>query len=126
MKKVLFIEDEPVLQETLAEALHEAGFEVALAADGEKGLELILANEYDLILLDLILPRRNGFQIMEALKKEGRIPKAPIVVLTNLESAHDVERVLALGATTYLVKAHYTPSDIVQKIRQMLEKETWD
>ncbi len=97
------------------------GFEIKTAFDGQAGLELAKEYKPDLILLDLILPKMDGFTVLEELKKDQSTKDIPVIVLTNLEGTSDVEKVLELGATTYLVKANYDLSEVVAKIRKTLE-----
>lgn len=122
MSKILFIEDEISLQTTLGGALKEAGFEIENAYDGETGLKIAQTSKPDLILLDLILPKMDGFQVLKDLKSGAGTKDIPVIVLTNLESADDVGKVIALGATTYLVKSNYELGDIVTKIKEVLKK----
>lgn len=122
MSKILFIEDEISLQTTLGGALKEAGFEIENAYDGETGLKTAQTSKPDLILLDLILPKKDGFQVLRDLKSGAGTKDIPVIVLTNLESADDVGKVIALGATTYLVKSNYELGDIVTKIKEVLKK----
>ncbi len=120
MKKILFIEDEQALQRTISEALHREGFEVLNAIDGDSGARLAKTEKPDMILLDLILPRRSGFDVLKELKATEETKDIPVIVLTNLESPADVDRAIELGATTYLVKANYDLSDIIKKIKMAL------
>lgn len=120
MKKVLFIEDEPALQRTLTIALKEAGFDALSAFDGETGLNMAKNEKPDIVLLDLIIPKMDGFTVLENLKKDEATKNIPVVVLTNLEATEDVEKVVGLGATTYLVKANYDISEIVAKVKEIL------
>ncbi|MBS3140419.1 response regulator [Candidatus Woesearchaeota archaeon] len=122
MKKILFIEDESALQKTFGDILGQEGYEMISAMDGEEGLKLAGAEKPDLILLDLILPKINGFDALEQLKDNLSTKDIPVIVLTNLEGTGDVEKALELGATTYLVKANYTLEEVLQKIKQALEK----
>ena len=122
MAKIVFIEDERTLQKMLGEALVGAGFSVLTANDGETGLSLVGTELPDLVLLDLVLPKMNGFSVLEALKNDEKTKDIPVMVLTNLETAEDVEKVIALGATTYLVKANYDLPDIVAKVQEVLKK----
>ncbi|OGD23325.1 hypothetical protein A2Z10_01370 [Candidatus Azambacteria bacterium RBG_16_47_10] len=122
MEKIVFIEDERTLQKMLGEALEAAGFSVASANDGETGLALVLQEMPDLVLLDLILPKMDGFSVLQTLKGDEKTKDIPVMVLTNLETAEDVEKVITLGATTYLVKANYDLPDIVEKVREVLKK----
>ncbi|KKR47113.1 MAG: Response regulator receiver protein [Parcubacteria group bacterium GW2011_GWA2_40_8] len=120
MKKILFVEDEQALQRTISEALHREGFEVLNAIDGDSGARLAKTEKPDMILLDLILPRRSGFDVLKELKETEETKDIPVIVLTNLESPADVDRAIELGATTYLVKANYDLSDIVKKVKMAI------
>ena len=122
MEKIVFIEDETTLQKMLSAALEEAGFSVTIASDGEAGLAAVRAEKPNLVLLDLILPKMDGFTVLGEMKKNQETAGIPVIVLTNLESAENVEKVVALGATTYLVKANYDLPDIVLKIKEVLSK----
>lgn len=122
MKKILFIEDEQALQKTAGEVLGQEGFETFSALDGEAGLDLARKEKPDLILLDLILPKKDGFEVLSELKRDKETQDIPVVVVTNLEGAGDIEKVLELGATTYLVKANYSLEDVVSKIKSLLEE----
>ena len=121
MKRILFVEDEPTLQKTVGTVLRDEGFEVLSAMDGRIGLDVAQKMKPDLILLDLILPRLDGFQVLAKLKKEEVTKDIPVIVLTNLEGIQDVERALSLGAMTYLVKAEYGLQEVVDKIKSLLK-----
>ena len=90
------------------------------AMDGEEGFRLAKSEQPDLILLDLILPKLNGFEVLKRLKEEKATEDIPVIVLTNLEGMGDVEKALELGAMTYLVKANYSLEEVLQKIKQAL------
>lgn len=119
---VLIIEDEATLQKTLQEVLSQEGFTILSALDGELGLELAQKHKPDLILLDLILPKKDGFEVLKELKADANTREIPIVILTNLEGSVDVQKALELGATTYLVKANYELEDVIEKVRQSIKK----
>ena len=121
MKKVLLIEDEASLQQTLSGILREEGFEVVSALNGEDGIRMARDEQPDIILLDLILPKRSGFEVLEELKGDEGTKEIPVIVLTNLEVAGDIDRVLAAGATTYLVKANYGVEELITKVREVLK-----
>lgn len=122
MAKILFVEDEASLQKTVGEVLEQEGFEVLRALDGETGLQLAKTQNPDLILLDLILPKKDGFQVIKELKEDPATSGLKIIVLTNLGGSSDVERAISLGATNYLVKADYEIEEVVQKIKEFLAK----
>lgn len=122
-KKILLIEDEAALQKSLGDTLTEEGFLVLSALDGEVGERLAKSEKPDLIILDLILPRKDGLEVFRSLKDDELTRDIPVVVLTNLERIEHVEKVLEMGAKTYLVKANYTLREIVEKIKQTLANE---
>lgn len=120
MKKILFVEDEPNLQAVLTKALEREKFEIIQAYDGARGLQLARDAHPDLILLDLIIPKKNGFSVLEELKKDEKTKKIPVIVLTNLEQSENIEQALTLGALTYLVKTNYELGEIVEKVKKIL------
>jgi len=124
MKTILFIEDEMSLQKSLASRLKDEGFEMISALDGEIGLREAREKMPDLIILDLVLPKKDGFEALKELKSDAGLAPIPVIVLTNLEGSQDVERALSLGAFTYLVKANYSLDDMIEKIKQALGDES--
>jgi len=121
MKTILFIEDEPTLQKAVGRFLEKEGYDVKIALDGESGLAMINKIKPSLVLLDLILPKKDGFEVLAELKQNPETANIPVIVLTNLEGSDDVEKALSLGATTYLVKANYDLNEVVQRIRETLK-----
>lgn len=122
MKKILIIEDESALQKSLGDTLREGGFEVLSALDGEIGERLAKSEKPDLIILDLTLPKKDGLEVFQSLKDEEKTRNIPVVVLTNIEKIEHVEKVLEMGAKTYLVKSNYTLKEILEKINQVLAR----
>ncbi|OGE78225.1 MAG: hypothetical protein A2751_03655 [Candidatus Doudnabacteria bacterium RIFCSPHIGHO2_01_FULL_46_14] len=116
-KKILLIEDDQDLAELYDEVL-SAKYEVEIAHNGKEGLELA-TKKPDLILLDILLPSMNGFELLKAFKKDPQIKNIPVIVLTNLGSKHvddDKKLALLLGAEDYLVKTYHQPQEILEKI----------
>ena len=122
MPKILFVEDEPTLQKELNEILQQEGFKIISAFDGNEGLKLARLERPNLILLDLILPKKDGFEVLKELKADEKMKDIPVIVLTNLEGVGDVEKALTLGAKTYLVKANYELDDVLKMVRDNLRK----
>lgn len=120
MKTILFVEDEATLQKSLSAVLKE-NYNVFSALDGETGLALARQQKPNLILLDLILPKLDGFSVLEELKKDDLTKNIPVIILTNLENNLEIEKALNLGATTYLIKSQYSLGDIKNKVTKMLE-----
>ena len=119
-KKLLIIEDDLVLQKALNDYLCAEGFEVKCAADGETGVSLAFSEKPDLILLDIVVPKKDGYTVLAEVRENNETKHVPIVLLTNLGSISDVEKALELGATTYLVKADYKLEEITAKIKEIL------
>jgi DNA-binding response OmpR family regulator len=122
MKKILFIEDESALQKTFGDILSQEGYEMVSALDGEKGVKMAKAEKPDLILLDLILPKLHGFEVLKQLKDGADTKNIPVIVLTNLEGTGDIEKAIELGATAYLVKANYTLEEVITKIKKAINE----
>jgi DNA-binding response OmpR family regulator len=120
-KKILIVEDEATLNKALLEFLTGEGFEILSALDGEKGLEMAKKELPDLILLDIILPKKDGYEVLDEIRKDEKTKNIPIIMLTNLESQEDILKALEKGATTYLVKSDYKLEDIVKKIKETLK-----
>lgn len=116
--KILFVEDEKILRETLAEVLEDSNFSVEVADNGADALGLLSKDDFDLILLDIILPKKNGFEILGEIKKINK--KIPVVLLTNLSGTSNVQKALDLGAKNYLVKSEYRLDEIVDRIKEIV------
>lgn len=119
-KKIIFIEDESELQRAVTGILTQEGYLVFSALDGETGVKLVEKEQPDLVLLDLILPKKDGFEVLAELKQNEGTKRIPVIILTNLEGGTEIERVLSLGATTYLVKTNYRLEEVIDKIKQTL------
>ena len=123
MKKVLVIEDELNLCKSIEEILSAEGYTVVTASDGEEGLRLAVSETPDLVLLDLILPKKDGFSVLKELRENEATSKIPVIVLSNLGEMEDVGRVLELGANRYLVKTDYKLAEVVEKVKETLDKK---
>ena len=119
-KKILFIEAEPASQKALANAFVREGFEIIQALDGETGLRLAKQKKPDLVLLDLILPRMDGFEVLRKLQQDQETKLIPVIVLTNLEGMGEVQKVIELGVRDYLVKTNYKLDELVEKVKATL------
>lgn len=122
MKKILFIEDEAAIHKTLSDALEKEEYEIISALDGEIGLRLAKEKAPDLILLDLVLPKIDGFEVLKSLKANTETERIPVIVLTNLEQMEDIQKAIDLGARTYLVKSNYDLKEVVDKIKKATEE----
>jgi len=119
-KKILIIEDDKFLRELIAQKLSKENFGVSEAIDGEEGIKKIKEEKPDLILLDLILPGIDGFEVLSRMKEDPALTSIPVIILSNLGQKEDVERGLKLGAVDYLIKAHFTPGEIIEKVKANL------
>lgn len=120
-KKILIIEDDKFLRELISQKLIKEGYDIVEAIDGEKGIEAVKSEKPDLVLLDLILPAIDGFGVLAKVKEDAALSQIPIIILSNLGQKDDIEKGLKLGATDYLIKAHFTPNEIIEKIKTVLK-----
>lgn len=120
-KKILIVEDDKFLRELIARKLTDEGFEIIEAVDGEDGIKKIKEMKPDLVLLDLILPSIDGFEVLSRVKGDASLTSIPIIILSNLGQKEEVEKGLDLGAVDYLIKAHFTPGEIIEKIKNILK-----
>lgn len=120
-KKILIVEDDKFLRELIVRKLANEGYEVVEAVDGEQGIQRIKETKPDLVLLDLILPGIDGFDVLAQKKEDPFVASIPVIVLSNLGQKEDVDRGLGLGATDYLIKAHFTPGEIIEKVRNIIK-----
>ena len=118
---ILVIEDDKFLRELMVQKLIREGFNISEAVDGEEGLRKIKEEKPVLVLLDLILPGMDGFEVLSRMKQDQEISQTPVIILSNLGQREDVERGLKLGATDYLIKAHFTPGEIIEKIKNIIK-----
>jgi len=121
MKKILIVEDDKFLRELISRKLKEEGFDIVEAIDGEEGIKKLKEENPDLVLLDLILPGIDGFEVLSKAKEDSKTSSIPIIILSNLGQREEVEKGLKLGAIDYLIKAHFTPGEIIEKIKSILK-----
>ncbi|MCK4355320.1 response regulator [Candidatus Parcubacteria bacterium] len=121
MVKILIIEDDKFLRELISQKLVKEGYEICEAIDGEEGIKQVRKENPDLILLDLILPGIDGFDVLAQMKRDPVLAKIPVIILSNLGQKEDIEKGINLGADDYLIKAHFTPNEIIEKIKSVLK-----
>lgn len=119
---ILVVEDDRFLGELVVRKLVQNGFDAPRVVDGEEAMDFLQKNNPHLILLDLRIPKKDGFEIMEWLHADPVKSKTPVIVLSNLNRSEDVERAMKLGAKEYMVKVNYTPEEVVQKILEVLHR----
>ena len=118
---ILLVEDDSFISGMYYTKLSGMGFVVEVIEDGESAWERLKKDPLpDLVLLDVVLPKKDGFEILQDIRKQDTTAKLPVILLTNLGQKPDVERGLKLGADDYIIKAHYTPTEVVEKITALL------
>ena len=122
--KVLVVEDEEILLTALKEELNPGGYEVEGAVDGEDGLVKVKTFHPQLILLDLVMPKMDGMEMLQKLKADAEVRDIPVVILTNLSDYDRISEALSLGAMDYLVKANYKLEDLLDKVKTVLSRKT--
>lgn len=120
--KILIIDEDRFLRKIYKNKFSRAGFEFREAISGDEGLNKVYSEKPDLILLDMMLPKKSGFDILVELKKDKSTKKIPVVILSNLAQEEDIKRALALGARDYLVKTEVSLSEVVNKVKECLAK----
>lgn len=118
---VLLVEDDSFLANIYKTKFEMEKFKVLLAENGEVGLDMAQKKNPDIILLDILMPKLDGFAVLEELKKNEATKKIPVILLTNLGQKDDVEKGLDMGAADYLIKAHTKPSEAVSKVKSVLK-----
>ncbi|KKT56961.1 MAG: Two component system response regulator, modulated diguanylate cyclase [Candidatus Giovannonibacteria bacterium GW2011_GWC2_44_9] len=122
-ENILIVEDDKFLRDLIVQKLGREGFRTSEAMDGEEGLKAAKEMRPDLILLDLILPGMDGFEVLKRIKEDKVTAQIPVIVLSNLGQKEDMDRTVALGAEDFMVKAHFTPGEIITKIKVVLKKK---
>ncbi len=121
MKKILIIEDEEVLLGLLQERLVQEGYQVDIAKDGQEGLEKIRKFKPDLILLDIIMPKMGGFEVMEEVNKDEELKIIPIIIVSNSGQPVELERAKKLGVKDWLIKTDFDPQEVIDKVKKQLD-----
>jgi DNA-binding response OmpR family regulator len=120
---ILVVEDETFLVKIYTVKLKREGFDVSIATDGEQAVKMATELKPDIILLDLILPKMNGFEALEKMRLNPDLKKTPVIVLSNLGQDEDIKRAESLGATDYLVKANFSIQEVIAKVRATLAQK---
>ncbi|MDD5342268.1 MAG: response regulator [Patescibacteria group bacterium] len=121
-RKILLVEDEKMLSSMYATKFAKEGYELIQAYDGEEGLTKAKSIKPDVILLDIIMPKLDGFVVLKALKQDPELKKIPVILLTNLGQDEDIRKGKELGADDYFIKANHTPAEVVDKAKAFFEK----
>ena len=124
--KVLIVEDDPLMSRMYQKIFTFEGYEVVMAGNGEEGLEKAKSDKPTVILLDVMMPKMNGLQMLEKLKLDPTSKSIPVIMLTNLAGEKDAEMALSKGAVKYIVKSEYEPKQVVDMVKEILAGYTRD
>lgn len=123
MPKILLVEDDPMISEIYQRKFSEAGFEVDIAASGKEVLKKAGESEFDIILLDLVLPEISGMEVLKELKKGGKYSsRAKVIIFSNLNEKEQQDEAIENGADGFIAKTHYSPSDLVREVRRIFDE----
>jgi len=122
--KILIAEDEDALRNVLKDRFESEDWEVSTAKDGEEAIGLISKNSFDLVLLDLLMPKKDGFEVLKKVRKDPELKNLPIIVLSNLGGDEDIKKALALGANDYFVKTQHPMSEVVEKVNALAKERS--
>lgn len=119
-KKILLIEDEEIMIDLLQKKLTQQGYDLSVARDGLEGLKLIKEVSPDLVLLDIIMPKMGGFEVMEKIRESKEIKKPPVIIISNSGQPVEIDRARELGAKDWLVKTEFDPQEVIEKIEKQI------
>lgn len=120
-KKLVLVEDDEMIRTAYSDGLRRAGYEVVSADNGKDGLDLVKQEKPDLILLDIILPTMDGFEVLTELKKEKDVKDIPVLILSNLGQDDDIQKGIELGAVAYMIKANNNIVEVTEKVEQFVK-----
>lgn len=119
-KKILLIEDEEIMIDLLQRKLTQEGYEISVTRDGEEGLKTMREVSPDLILLDIIMPKMGGFEVMEEMQKDKELKKIPVIIISNSGQPVEIDRAQKLGAKDWLIKIEFDPQEVVEKVKKLI------
>ncbi len=120
MAKILLIEDEQIMLDLLRRKLTEEGHEVSIAKDGEEGLKAMTEAKPDIILLDIVMPKKGGFEVMEDMQKDPSLKRIPVIIISNSGQPVELSRAQKLGAKDWLIKTEFDPQEVIDKVKKQL------
>lgn len=126
MAKVLIIEDDPLMIRMYKKIFTFDGYEVDTAGDGEEGLSKVRSFNPTIVLLDVMMPKLNGIEVLTKIKSDPDLKKIPVVMLTNLAGQQDIDKALELGAVKYIVKSEYDPKQVSDMVKEIISAKTRD
>ena len=121
-RKILIVEDDNFVAEVYLAKLTEMGYEAILAQNGEEGLVALKKDKIDMILLDILMPIMNGMEMLEEIKKNEEWKNIPVILLTNVGEKESIQKVREMGVKNYLIKSHFTPAEVIEKIESVFKE----
>jgi len=119
-KKILLIEDEKILSNLLAKKISDWGYEINTAYDGEEGLKKMEKERFDLILLDIVMPKMNGFEVMEKMQKNPNLKNIPVIIISNSGQPVEISEAKKLGVKDWLIKTEFEPHEVLKKVKKQI------
>ncbi len=123
MKRVIIVEDEDILRDLLKRKLENNGYEVEIALEGEEGLRKIKEQKPDLVLLDIVMPKMDGFTVMEEIRKDEEISDIPIIIVSNSGQPVEIDRAQDLGVKDWIIKTNFDPMEVVEMVNRFFDTE---
>lgn len=120
MKKILIIEDEELLHNLLRKKLIVAGYDVSISEDGQKGMDSMRKDIPDLILLDIVMPNKNGFEVMEEMQKDESLKNIPVIIISNSGQPVEIDKAKKLGVKDWLIKTEFEPLEVIKKVKKQI------
>ncbi|RLC39797.1 MAG: response regulator [Candidatus Nealsonbacteria bacterium] len=119
-KKILIVEDEEIIYSLLEKKLAGEGYEVSIAKDGVEGLEKMREVKPDLILLDIVMPRKGGFEVMEEMQRDETLKDIPVIVISNSGQPVELDKAKEMGARDWLIKTEFDPQEVIEKVKKQI------
>jgi len=120
MKKILIVEDEDIIIELLEKKLIQEGYDISIAHNGEEGLKMVKEIKPDIVLLDIVMPKKSGYEVMEEMSKDPELNKIPIIIISNSGQPVELDKAKELGAKDWLIKTEFDPNEVVEKVRKQI------
>jgi len=121
-RKILIADDEPDILEIVSFNLQAEGYEVFTAKNGDEAIEQAKKHQPDLIILDVMMPKKSGFEVLQEIQDTKRLKNIPVILFTNLAGEEDAKKGLAMGAALYLIKSQYSPKEVVEKVQEVINQ----
>jgi CheY-like chemotaxis protein len=120
MSKILIIEDEDIMRDLLQKKLSQEGYEISVARNGEEGLKMMKEVVPDLVLLDIVMPKMGGFEVMTEMQKDDALKNIPVIVVSNSGQPVEIDKAQELGAKDWLIKTQFDPQEVIEKVKKQL------